>query len=321
MRRVARSMQATGLLACALLACAESQDEAPRYAAPARPRAALLLEPPIVAVGELAALDLSVVTKPGHTVQPKDLPASIPGFWRVEREPLEIVKEPARWLHRTRLRLRAVEVGRFEFPGGSVEVESPEGGSAVLHYDALPLEVTSVLPAHPTRQSPYGIRMLPFDTATPRGTAGAFAAGALLALASVGVALLARRRLAERDAPPEPGEHAVTPAWVVARARLDEARSGLDADARRSLDLASATLRGYAVRRFGGDATVRTTEELAGAKPPFTMTTRWSPFVALLEELDAARFPPARAERAAATALISRVAEFVEETVPVESRE
>ena len=320
MTRRSRGPRLAVWLLTAALACAESGEEEPRYAAPARARAALVLEPPLVAVGELASLDLVVVTKPGQAVAPKDLPGKVPGFWLLEREPAAVVKEPARWLHRTRLRLRAVEVGRFEFPGGSVEVQSPEGASAVLHYDALPLEVTSVLPAHAARTSPYGIRTLPFATGSPRGGVTAFAAGALLALASVGLVALARRRLAAREEP-EPETASVTPSWVRARAQLDAARAALDTSPRRSLDLASAALREYAVRRFGGDATVRTTEELAASQPPFTMTTRWSGFVALLEELDAARFPPAHAGRETAAALLERVGEFVESAVPKESRE
>ena len=311
-------MRGALLVALALLACGEAPE--PRiYGAPAKARAALVLEPPVLAVGQLADLELAVVTRPGDAVRPIDLPGKIAGFWLVERQAQAIAREPARWVHSTHLRLRAVEVGRFEFPGGSVEVTSPEGGAILLDYDSLPLEVVSTLPAHPTQQSPYGVRTLPLSRTSGRGSVAAFAAGAILALASAGVLLLARRRLAQRALAP-PSEP-MAPAWVAARESLAQAREALASDPCAALDLAAAALRGYAVRRFGGDATVRTTEELAQADPPFTMTTRWSGFVALLGELDVERFPEARVAEARASELVEAAAGFVEESVPKEARE
>ncbi len=327
-RGVARACFALALLA--LFSCAEAEPLPPRYAAPAKARAMLVLEPTLLAVGQMADLELAVVTRPGYSVRPQDLPGKIPGFWLVEREAQAIVKEPARWVHRTRLRLRAVEVGRFEFPGGSVEVEpiertgveveSAEGGSALLHYKGLPLEVTSTLAAHPTQRSPYGIRTLPLTATRTRGTLTAFAAGAILALASVGMLLLVRRRLAA-DGAARTSEGVVRPpAWELAHEQLAAAQAALAHDPRHGLDLAAVALRGYAVRRFGGDATVRTTAELTNAKPPFTMTTRWRGFVELLSDLDAARFPPSLADRERCSALIAAVTAFVQESVPAEYR-
>jgi hypothetical protein len=95
------------------------------------------------------------------------------------------------------------------------------------------------------------------------------------------------------------------------------ARAALSGDPRAALDRASLALRRYAVRRFGGDASVRTTPELEDAQPPFTLTTRWSRFLGLLEGLDAARFP-ARTDPEQAAALLADVEAFVEETVPAE---
>jgi hypothetical protein len=299
----------------ALCACADAEPP-PRYAAPARPRAALVLEPPVVAVGQVAELELAVVTSPDHSVRPADLPGTVPGFWLVSREETAIAREPSRWVHRTRVRLRAVEVGRFEFPGGSVEVVSPEGAAAVLHYDALPLEVVSTLAGHPGKTQPYGVRLLPLAEPGARGNAVAFAAGAALALAGTGVLALARRRLAARAAaaPAEPDPRA--PAWEIARREIALARDRIPADPRGALDAAASALRDYAVRRFGGDASVRTTEELVGAAPPFTMTTRFPRFLEILAALDAARFPAARTTPERATALVDSVADFVEESAP-----
>ena len=300
----------------AVCACAEAEAP-PRYAAPARPRASLVLEPPVVAVGQLAEVELAVVTAPDHSVRPAELPRDVPGFWVVEREALAIVREPARWIHRTRMRLRAIEVGRSELGGGSVEVVSPEGAVAVLHYDALPLEVVSTLAGHPTRTQPYGIRLLPLAAPGARGNAVAFAAGAALALAGAGVLLLARRRLAARAAVP-PAPIAGPPVWEIARGELARARERLAGDPRGALDHAAGALRDYAVRRFGGDASVRTTEELRASAPPFTMTTRFARFVEILAALDAARFRAGRAEPARAAALLEAVADFVEESAPRE---
>lgn len=302
------------------LGCGQAASPPPHFAAPAQARAVLVLDPPVVAVGEMADLELAVVTPPGQEVRPPELPDRVPGFWLVEREPPETVKEPSRWVHRTRLRLRAIEVGRFEFPGGSVEVGSPEAGTKELHYDPLPLEVTSTLAAHPGRGTPYGVRTLPLRDALRGGRLTAFAAGAILALAGMGLLLLARRRLSAREPGallPAPGR---PPAWQTARERLAAARRLASDEPRRALDLAACGLRGFAVDRFGGDATVRTTEELAVAEPPFTMTTRWARFTALLSELDAARFPAEVAEAARVHELLADVASFVEDCVPREMR-
>jgi hypothetical protein len=314
-------MRRAALLAllAALGGCADAEAPA-RYAAPARPRAALVLEPPVVAVGQVAEVELLVVTAPDHSVRPVELPGAVPGFWLVSREVAEVVREPSRWVHTTRVRLRAVEVGRFEFPGGSVEVVSPEGAAAALLYDALPLEVVSTLAGHPTQTQPYAVRLLPFAAAPgARGNAVAFAAGAALGLAGAFVLALARRRLAARAVAPSPEPAAQAPAWEVARREIARSRDRLAVDPRGALDAAAGALRAYAVARFGGDASVRTTEELVGSPPPFTMTTRFPRFLEILAALDAARFPARDIERARAAALLDAVAAFVEESAPREA--
>jgi hypothetical protein len=318
-----RALRVLAALAPALawVACGASEEPSV-YRAPAQARAAWLLEPPVVAVGEVATLDLAVVAAPGTALRPFELPSRVDGFFVLDRESPERVEQPERWIHHTRLRVRAIEVGRFEVPGGSVEVESREGGTQVLHYEPLPVEVVSVL-GQASRQSPYGIRLLAGGRAGGAGTLGAFAAGAVLTLASVGMLLLVRRRMA-RDPQVEPAQaDPAQPPWEIARSALERARETLPRDPRRALDEASLALRRYAVRRFGGDANVRTREELSGAKPPFTLTTRWPRFLALLAALDGERFPPPpgagpQGERAAerASALLADVESFVEDTAP-----
>ena len=320
MRRGALRALAPAALAAAALACSESPE--PRYAAPATERAALVLEPPQVALGDVADLVLSVVTHPGARVEPLEPPHAIPGFWLVEREALAVEKEPARWVHRTRLRIRAVEVGRFEFPGGSVRGESAEGTALEIAYEPLALEVVSSLGEGPERRVPFGVRRLPAPRVGGAGAALAFGAGVAVALGGVGVVALARRRRAERRSAPETAAAPSAPAWESACAALDAAQAQQDADPRAALDATSRALRRYAAARFSADVPARSVEELSAATPPFLMTTRWSAFVALLAALDAARFAPhAEAERASrASALLRAAREFVAETTPIEAR-
>jgi hypothetical protein len=307
------------LLAVLATACAER--EAPGYAAPVEARAALVLEPSQVAVGDVADLVLAVVTHPGTRVEPVAAPASLPGFWLVEREALAVDEEPARWVHRTRLRIRAVEVGRFELPGGVVRAESADGAALEIAYAPLPIEVVSSLGEQPEQRVPYGVRRLPVSRVGGTGVAVAFAAGAGVALGGVGVVLLARRRRAERAARPVREEAPAPPPWETARERLAAAEALCVRDPRAALDASARALRRYVAARFGADAPARTWEELAAASPPFLMTTRWGGFVSLLAALDAARFRPTSGTAdaaASAAALLGRARAFVEDTAPRE---
>jgi hypothetical protein len=320
MSRGRRLARAAAIAAVAALAC--SQGEELRYAAPAQERAALVLEPPQVALGDVADVVLTVVTRPGVSVAPPDAPGAIPGFQLVEREAQDVEKEPSRWLHRTRLRVRAIDVGRFEFPAGTVHGQSAEGAALEIPYAALPLEVASTIVEGPERRSPFGLRRLPAARVGGAGAALAFGAGVAVALGGVGVVALARRRRAERRAQPAPVEVPQTPAWEVARASLDAAEAEQGADPRGALDGAARALRRYAAARFGADVPPRSIEELRSTAPPFLMTTRWSGFVDLLAALDVARFAPhSDAERAARASELLRAARaFVDETTPQEPR-
>ena len=320
MRRSAlRGLARVAAIAAAALAC--SQGEAPRYGAPAQERAALVLEPPQVALGDVADVVLTVVTHPGASIAPPEAPAALPGFQLVEREMQDPVQEPSRWLHRVRIRIRAIDVGQFEFPGGEVTGETAEGAALAVPYAALPLEVVSSLGEGPERRVPFGLRRLPAARVGGAGAALAFGTGVVVALGGVGVVALARRRRAERRAlraPEVPG----TPAWEIARAALDEAEAEQGADPRATLDAASRALRRYTAARYAADVPPRSVEELRSAAPPFLMTTRWSGFVDLLAALDAARFRPhADVERAArASELLLAARAFVDETTPPEAR-
>jgi hypothetical protein len=314
-----RALRTVAALALAL-ACA-GEESGPYQLAPAEPRAALILEPPQLALGSVAEVELAVVTRPDWSVRPQPRTRQLTGLAWIGSEPTEVVREPARWIHRTRLRVRALEVGRFELPGGSVEVVSPEGEVGTLVYEPLLLEVRSGLSDLPGRGTPFGVRLLPRPTGSRAALAGAFAAGAGLTLACVGLLWLVRRRLREPFEAPAPTP--VAAQWERAREELALARAELDRDPRAALDASARALRSYVVMRFGGDARVRTTPELEVAKPPFALTTRWSGLVALLADLDAARFPPLPSPsdaRARASQLLDAAEAFVESTTPAESR-
>jgi hypothetical protein len=316
--RILAAAACAAWLAVAAAGCA--RDEAPRYAAPAQERAMWVLEPPQLALGDVAELSLSVVTRPGATLEPHELPAPPQGLFAVAREPLAVEHEPARWVHTTRLRLRAVAVGRFELPGGVVRGEDAEGSALEIPYPPIAVEVASTLGENPERRTPWGVRRLPAPPVGGTGAAFAFGAGAATALAAAGAVALARRRAAERSAraaepPPVPS----APPWELAHAALDAAEARLADDPRAALDAVARALRGYVAARYGADAPARTVEELAVAQPPFAMTTRWQGFVALLAALDAERFPsPAALRDSAAARLLREARDFVAATLPQE---
>lgn len=307
---------AAGLLAVAVaLACA---DEAPelRHAPTTRSRAALVLEPPVLAVGDVAEVEVTVVTPPGRTPRPFEPPEALPGFWVLgaEREPVR--KEASRWIHRTRLRLRAREVGRFELPAATVEVEGGDGAVESVALEALPLEVVSVIAAHPEQRTPFGIRHLPATAVAGGSTALGFAAGFGSAFALLGLVWLARLRLAAARSEAEPAPDPPPPPWRAARASLAAAAETAPRDPRAALDAVASALRHFAAERFGADVVGRTREEIDAADPPFLMTTRWSAFVGLLGDLDALRFPPPVPDLDAARGCLERARAFVEDAVP-----
>jgi hypothetical protein len=299
-------------VALALLACGDAPAP-PDYAPPTRSRAALLLEPPTLAVGAVAEVVVAVVTPPDHAARPYAPPEAVPGLWLLDTRVDEIEKQGERWVQRTRVRIRAREAGRFEYPGGVVEVEAPDGSVEAIELEPVAVEVVSVL-GDGGRRAPYGVRRLPAPSADGSMRLGAFVAGALLALASVGLVSLARRRLGER-AEPEPVEPPAPP-WEAARAELAAARDVAAADPVTALDRSSGALRRYADGRFRARTLARTTEELGGTDPPFLMTTRWTRFLDLLRRIDGMRLPPERPSSEAALALLDESRAFIEESVP-----
>jgi hypothetical protein len=314
------------LLACAPAACREVEPSR-RATAPTSARATLVLEPARIGVGQVGELELAVVTPPGHALRPWTPPAEVEGVWVLDSRALPVEKTAERWVYRTRVRVRPRSAGSFVWPGGSLEVEAPDGSTSSVGWDELAVEVPSLLPEYPGRTTPFGARAPARPVTAPAAHVWAPAAlGALFTLACVGLVALARaRRRAAARPPPTPAPPRPPP-WQAARAELGRAAELADA---RPFDAAHATaraLRRYVQRRFGAAATGRTTEELASATPPFAATSRWPAFVSILEGLDAFRFRSdgesgARdAAAARANTLLEKARAFVDDSVPPESR-
>ncbi len=298
------------LTALALAAC----EAAPPPAPSAHPslRGAVLLEPPRVAVGEVARVEIAVATPPAYRVQPLAPPKPLDGFWVIGVEIPTVEKTAGRWVHRMGVRIRAREVGTFEWPARSVVVEDPDGAQHEVPLDALSLQVVSVFPEFPDRVTPFGLRVPPSADAPALPTALAAAAGAALALAAVALVALVRRR---RAAPaPEPLAPRPPPEWDEARAALVRARA--EPDAVTAAALTSMALRHFAARRFGTDAPVRTTEELAAGIVRGALGERVETFLVLLQRLDAAHFRGRPVEAAELTAALDEAEAFVRDATP-----
>lgn len=310
MRRAARALFA----ALVPLATAVA---APAPPAPPELQASLVLEPPRLLLGQVALAELAISTPPGHRLRPPRLP-EVPGLWVVEQAALPVEREPERWVHRTRVRLRARELGATAFPALRLEIEAPDGAVRELVLAERPLEVVSVLPELPERDAPFGLAA---PAARPPGAAGWLApaaAGAAAALAAIAAVALVRRRAraragTARAAPP-------APVWHEAQDALAAALREAPTDPRAAAGLAAAALRRYAAGRFGGDSTARTAEELAVQLPPWGARELWPELAALVRRLDDARFRPSAPPADALAAALRDAVRFVRDTTPPEAR-
>ena len=66
----------------------------------------VVIEPPEIRIGDTARLDVVVVTPPGHHVEPIEAPDAPAGFWILDAETPTVARDPQRWIHTTRFRLR-----------------------------------------------------------------------------------------------------------------------------------------------------------------------------------------------------------------------
>jgi hypothetical protein len=327
-----RRLAVLGLVA-ALAGAARAQTQpAPLPAAPAvapAVRGAVVLEPDRIRAGDVAALEIVVTTPPGHRLLPIVLPTELPGFWILDAETLAVEKQEGRWIHRTRVRLRARELGQFVWPAQPVEIEAPGGTLQRLALDGRPLEVVSVQPDFPGRDVPFGLRELP-GALPARGSAwGAAAAGALAGGALVALVGLMRRVRRRRGAQPvelstAASGSALSP-WRAASLALDGIAAHLGAEPVPATDALARTLRSYATQRWRRDVSALTTPELAAMTPPAEAARHWPALLELLRSLDDARFLPGTvaASQSAARArdVLARVRAFVAATTPPGARD
>jgi len=313
---------ALALVALLLAACQQPADPAgsPGAAAPPTPRAAVSIEPPRLRLGDVATVEVSVVTPPEHHVHPFAPPAGISGLWLLDAETLPVERSGERWTQRTRIRVRGREIGATEWPRMRIDVDGPEGERSVLETEPRPLEVVSVLPDFPDQVATFRYR-LPEPAASRAPTALAAAAGALGALAGVAAVAMARRVRRQRAAGVAAARPAPATPWIDALAGLDEAGAVLDGDWRRAADSAGHTLRRYVTRRFGLPLAFSTTEEAAVLAPPFGLASRWADVLDVLRALDAVRFQRREVPEAGARVrdAIEQARRWVAGSIPPES--
>jgi len=314
-------MKRTLCIAIALgLACSSAHESA----APATPvalAATVAIEPPRLRIGDVAVVEVTVVTPPGHRVAPVRPPEAVAGLWLLDAETLPVETSGAREIRRTRIRVRAREVGATTWPPLAIEVDAPDGTHTALATEARPLEVVSVLPLYPERTEPFSYRL----PAAPRSAissaaAAALGAGATLALLG-GIALVGIARRRARDRRAQEQALAAAQPWIEARAALAAARALDPAEWRTAGAAGARALRRYLATRFGVTAVESaTSEELASLPPPFLRAQRWQEALACLRDLDGDRFRARPAsESAARVGAALRAAEaFVRATSPEE---
>ncbi len=316
------------------------------YNAPVRSRAMWVLEPATIGIGDVATLEMAVVTRPNHRVRPFATPEQVAGLWILEVETLPVSQQANRWVHRTRVRIRPREIGRFDWPSTQIEVES-DGVVENLIAEGLPIEVLSVVPQYIGKLTPFGLQPLHAESNAKAPWAWA-AGGAGFTLGCLALFWLARRE-SNRPQATASNRRLGVPPWVTALAAIETSLEQVDRDPILACASASAALRNYMDRRYGGgkmapggaSANVGaetdhvsssiassifcsifcTTEELERSTPPFAATSRWPKFVSLLRKLDQFQFsapPGAASSRSGAPEVIREVAAFVRDSIPNE---
>jgi hypothetical protein len=321
LRSVGGDSLATGL-ACVALLFACSGEPAPP-AAPATPvakQAVVVIEPPKLRVGDVAVIEVAVVTPPGHRVHPVKPPPSVSGLWLLDAEALPPYVDGARQVQRTRIRVRAREAGSHEWPAQRVEIEDANGAREELVAEARPFEVVSVLPNFSERVEPFSYRMpsAQRDAVAPLWAA---AAGSLATFALLGAFALVRRtrrRTRERNA--AAARIAASRPWIEALAALDAARA--TRDWRDAGGIGARALRRYVARRFDVAVESLTIEEFAAIAQPFGVGSRWPAALECLRDFDSERFraqTDANAE-AQVRAALDAAQRFVEASIPADAR-
>jgi len=296
------------------LACAA---EPPAGPTPATPRGSLVFEPPRAYVGELVEVEVAVAAPAEHVVLPLALPEQVPGFWLLDARQLPPEGDGGRRVHRTRIRVRAREVGEHRWPDLMATVVSPDGERTPVPIPGHTVEVVSNREAIADRSDPFGLRAPPGAPAAPlRAALLGAAVGAGGVLAALAIARLHRRRR-ETEPPVPPGEDAA-PSFARVREALDAAASRAATEPREAAGAAAAALRAYFGERYRLDLSASTVEELEAREPPLPWQSTWPAFVEILRSLDALRFPahPGADATERLRSVLARARKLVERTAP-----
>jgi hypothetical protein len=278
------------LAAASLLSACGADESIPRPPAPLSIRGGVVIEPPELAIGETATVEIAVVTPPDHRLEPPPTPENVEGLWVLAAEQAAPEREPGRWVHRARFLVRARATGQVVWPALTAVVETPAGERVELALAERPLRVIEVSREFPGRTTPFSFRA-PGEPGRYRGFLLPAALGAGLALAALALAGLVRRaRSARREAEGAVAAAASDDPAHEARAALAAAAARVEEDPVAAADAASAALRRYVVRRTRAPADVSTTEEIEALAAPFLLARRWPELLRLLRALDGARF-------------------------------
>jgi hypothetical protein len=320
-------MTGRGGIACwALLALLSCAQESGTTHAPGEPQASWILKPARPGVGQVSVLERIVVTAPQFVPRPWIAPDAPAGLSLLDSQALPIEQSAGRWVHRSRIRMRAHAAGEFSWPPDQIEVEAPDGSVESVRLPEISFEVRSILPEFPERSAPFGLRQ-PERAASNRVGWGAALAAALGALGAIALArfALARRgeTRGERDA--RPAREAPAPPWHTAHGAIERAAALGETDPLAAAHALSPALRRYMAARYRADTRGRTAEELRATEPAFAMRSSWPGFAALVWELDGLRFQPADAVRNTATQQLPRWLDMathcVDATIPPEHRQ
>jgi len=314
---VKRLQRQLGLALIVLLSSCNDPSGDRISATPITPHATAVLRTMQIRIADRPEIEIDITTAPGQRVLRLEPPESLAGFEILEWRRLPVVREPQRWLHRHRVQLRALEIGRFEWPAQRLEVASDDDTRSVLELPPIELPVGSIMAEHPNRRVPYGARPAPKPPVEQQSRLRTVAAAVTsLVLAAVAFTLFARRRTREE----RPASQPLPAPWSAALDDFDIA-ADLGGDVAVASHHAVAALHDYMGRRFGARTRMHTSEELAEVDPPYGATSNWPAFVAMLRDFDDLRFRPANGEYEDRRSLdfrstLARARAFVEATTP-----
>jgi hypothetical protein len=287
-------------LVATVVACEASDETQPDFSAPPAIDATLILEPPILHIGEVVGVEIVVVTPPQHSLQPI-VPQPVEGLSLLSVQALAPDTGSAReidnqrWTHRVHFRVRAESVGPKQWPETRVEVVDATGSLHTIQLPARSFEVASVRDRFPERDQPFGLEEPPREDAGMGGFGFGLGLGLGVALGlaiALGVWLARQTRIVRNQRLPASETTPPRDLFEWTDRELEEAIAALGADPHRAASAGAHLLRVYMDRRFGSDTHAATTEELDRHEPALAERSSWPDFVRILRSFDDERFRP-----------------------------